>query len=1276
MENPSAQDSNTPFGQANPLDRTKALQRAFPHLPLKGIKPEDLFGKKVLELLPSVDWERLDQEEIAIIDPKTGETLALYLTSEAKAQEWDEKTGGIHPHPIYLIESPDLEKKDQLVNIEVELVAHPPSEYLKWTEVQTLQDILKKKKDEKKKALLEELALLPKEEIWKGFRAEPGEFPTGYKPQKDPKTWWFSGLGNPYAKIWIVGLYPSNEEIKTGRIYAGGSGKEIAAALEAAGLSGETDVYLDNIVKRYMPPKSKMGAEIKLEQMWLLRRQLSLYRPERVICLGAEVFKEFVGSSTTFAKSRGIWVEVTYPARNHEPEFKAWKGRVAGTFHPAGCLRPEGRKNLPILRNDLHALLLDKNPEEITVPNEEVRNLQALEAWVQKEIEFLDALPEGQKALYALDTEGYGAAPQRDKFVSIQFCPILCREIIPAEDISEEAKGTWMPLPKIQLLPFEALPRTTTLLFREHTEPDHISKESFLWSQDQAMAPVQAEMFLELEPPKKAEAQEEPEEKPPVILVAESPEAAQEAKRKHQEKRPDRDLYIFRPDLVKLHLAGHEHKVGKILEELATHPNMAGFGLTNVNYDRIRLEEQLGTDLLSQSVIYPYPLDTMIGEHVTDENNELGLKPSLNRRLGWPRQDRKLEVFAKEFNLKDLSSKVTTAPRSSAWALYPWTVLKEYAALDAYGCASLLVAQFKDMASQEEIYQPGQKSDNVRQAFHISCGALNGTYEMHKYGMPVGQKGLGVLKELTSFYANHEEKLVSEYQERVYSITGFRDANPSSPQELAYILFNPKSPLSQRGIQPWKEGGTKGRLWEEISEEERHNCTPSTDAESLEIIASNCPDQEIQNFLTRLSEIKTILTIREDFLPDLEYGRTKSKGIIGRLNWDTMCLHTTYTPTLDTARCRSVPNLSTFPKGEIKRVKKILGEAPPFKIREIISAPEGTLLLNRDWMTAEVLALGYLSMDPNMLQIISKMSEGMDFHAKLAIPTYPIIRETIAIFGEHEAPPNDWLNNTIPEGRRKEFCEKWTEFWEDRIEKGRRGPLTEGESHQLTKELFSQERGNIKPVTFGVPYGRSAAAIMKQLNREYYIEDVRGPDGNILKVTLDEAQAMIDSYKITEFSGAWAYLEEQARQGVENGFLKDVWGYIRHFPKGTREDEVTRKAYNYQIQHLVAAVMNIAMADWIRRRKETKLKSYAYATLYDNIGWVAYEDELQQVWDLSQTVMTTERPIGPKTGSRPEMANWHFPADGQFSHTWEGKGLKPHEVGVTVNPAANLTGLE
>jgi hypothetical protein len=100
------------------------------------------------------------------------------------------------------------------------------------------------------------------------------------------------------------------------------------------------------------------------------------------------------------------------------------------------------------------------------------------------------------------------------------------------------------------------------------------------------------------------------------------------------------------------------------------------------------------------------------------------------------------------------------------------------------------------------------------------------------------------------------------------------------------------------------------------------------------------------------------------------------------------------------------------------------------------------------------------------------------------------------------------------------------------------------------------------------------------------------------------------------------------------------------------------------------------MNDWTQIRREKSLKSYAYATLYDNIGWVVYEDELQTVWDLSMEVMTEKRPVGPEIGPLPILNKWHIPTEGEISLAWDGDAIKPESLGINTNDHKNLTGLE
>ena len=420
--------------------------RIFPFRIKAEIKPEDLEPENALPEIPQILPDTIDENGFCIGNITTGEIHCQYIYSAEEAEKIEKETGGVKPYPIFLIDKNAADGKNELYNLTVEnIVAGPPQERNHWRKAQALKLIIKEEKKRKKEELMEELAQIPKTEIWKGFRSEKSEDGTatpltGYRMGKNPKKWWMEGIGNPWAKIWIIGLYPSTEELKQGRVYAGGTGHELNSLIEECGLNPETDVYMDNLLKRYMPSKSKMGVEVKLEQLWLLRRQMSYYQPEKVICLGAEAFKEFAGNAYKFSSVRGTWLDVTYPRSAPEEGFKPWKGRMAGTFHPAGCLRPEGRKNLPLLRTDMHDLLLDREQEDVQPENEEIRDIKHCKAWVKQEIAQLDKMPEDEYIVYSIDTEGYGASPQTDKFVCIQFCPILCVTNNPSRDRGLEKK--------------------------------------------------------------------------------------------------------------------------------------------------------------------------------------------------------------------------------------------------------------------------------------------------------------------------------------------------------------------------------------------------------------------------------------------------------------------------------------------------------------------------------------------------------------------------------------------------------------------------------------------------------------------------------------------------------------------------------------------------------------------------------------------------------------------------------------------------------------------
>lgn len=1112
---------------------------------------------------------------------------------------------------------------------------------------------IKKRKDAKKAEAEEKIRTLPYSRIWTEISALKAWNPAGNlyagKGNVSEDTW-FPGKGNPDAKAWVIGLFPSGAEMKSRppQILVGPSGEELDYQIDLAGMNPETDVYVDNMLRTYFPVKTKPSREHKLAQLWLLKAMIIKHKPERIIGLGAEAFQALAGD-ISFTENRGQWMEASVDidpaiAQKIGLEGTSHSFMVAGTYHPAYCLKPENRHTLTSLREDMTTLLKGGEAERQPYPlvkRVDITNVNELSEFTR--LIHKRCTTEGLTYRISIDTESWNLDHTFDRPVSIQTAVRFIKDGKNLEDKEGILTGCmiYWQNPDPEIRDYSTFKR-------------NVSQELELQLGDMAMFAKAAPQSEEGGIVHKKRAKQ--------IFVVWDENSRFKADRIQEKKKCD--AVIFDMSAGKRNLRENDPMAALCYQSLFTSPLCEKVVMTNTNFDRIRLERKFGADFAFRP---DFIADTIIGEHVVNENNsERGLKSSIKRWLGWASYERELTRFKENYKLDKVVRQIPEQYPKSPWALLPWSVVGPYSVLDAVGALLVYERHLIEIEKQVEELQDNRKENNLFHAFNISCGALDGIYEMQEMGMPVGKKGMKNLEALEEFYGRHEKKMITGFQESVFRLTGFKNPNPKSPEELGYILFNDDSPLTRLGMRPWKESGKNGRLWDEIPREEQANCNPSTDAESLEILAANCPDPNIQEMLLGLSDAKTILTLRQNFIVSEEAAK-KGKGIRGNINPRTLSLNTVYYPTLDTNRCRSIPNLSTFPNNEVSDVLKITGEKPPCAIRDVVQAPDGTYLLSRDWSTAEVLTLGFLSEDPNMLATIAEMKNGQDFHARLAYQAFQQIQNLIKWMEHNPIVNEDMIKAAVNGPDLQEISRK---LWKAHWERGG-GPMTDGQKHQFIKNAFEDLRQNIKPVTFGVPYGRTAPQIQKQLNREYFIKDIRDSDGNLVQVSLADAEAMVEGYK-SEFAVAWEYLLEQAVIAEKRGYLEDRWGYIRHFPPGMKKGDLERKAYNYQIQHGVAVLMNQAMAHWTKERRRQKLRSYQFYTLYDAIGWVIPEDELQQTWDTSIQIMTAQRPIAP-TGI---AAKWLIPTDGKLSKCWSGEDkVKPESLGINKRDEWNITGL-
>jgi DNA polymerase len=141
------------------------------------------------------------------------------------------------------------------------------------------------------------------------------------------------GEGPAPADVMMVGEQPGDAEDQAGKPFVGPAGKLLDRALDEAGIP-RAAVYVTNVVKHFKwEPRGKRrihqkpnASEIAACRPWL-ETEVTLVRPQVLVCLGATAAQALLGRSFKVSKQRGEFV-----ASSLAP-------RVMATVHPSSILR-------------------------------------------------------------------------------------------------------------------------------------------------------------------------------------------------------------------------------------------------------------------------------------------------------------------------------------------------------------------------------------------------------------------------------------------------------------------------------------------------------------------------------------------------------------------------------------------------------------------------------------------------------------------------------------------------------------------------------------------------------------------------------------------------------------------------------------------------------------------------------------------------------------------------------------------------------------------------
>ena len=135
------------------------------------------------------------------------------------------------------------------------------------------------------------------------------------------------GVGDPNARLMVIGEAPGADEDRAGEPFVGRAGQLLNAMLEAIGLARE-QVYIANIVKCRPPGNRDPHADEAAACQPYLHRQIALLAPEVILAVGRVSAHNLLGTEEAVGRLRG---------RTHR--FDPGDIPLIVTYHPAYLLR-------------------------------------------------------------------------------------------------------------------------------------------------------------------------------------------------------------------------------------------------------------------------------------------------------------------------------------------------------------------------------------------------------------------------------------------------------------------------------------------------------------------------------------------------------------------------------------------------------------------------------------------------------------------------------------------------------------------------------------------------------------------------------------------------------------------------------------------------------------------------------------------------------------------------------------------------------------------------
>lgn len=469
-----------------------------------------------------------------------------------------------------------------------------------------------------------------------------------------------------------------------------------------------------------------------------------------------------------------------------------------------------------------------------------------------------------------------------------------------------------------------------------------------------------------------------------------------------------------------------------------------------------------------------------------------------------------------------------------------------------------------------DILDADRFGNNCWEAFWRNMSAYQAVYEINTTGIPVDRNRLDRLAEVyLSTKENIRTKIlewsrwdslnidsVNQIREWMFGerFNGAKRDDPNVPRRL-----RPKGAKSMY-LTPVMSNDKRPVMWDDVvSRGQENEKLPSTKGQALSILQQQATGKGLRKtksgrritvnvdyaeqigWLRDYRYVGQILktTLRPPKLDenqnyveddDGHYTYEKEKGLPASI-CDDGRIRTHIYPTLETCRwASSRPNLTNVSKRREKDYKRILGDKYKWPLRTIFKTPPGYVLVEADFVGAELFGAAVMSGDAAMIdhcrrnQLPETHPDYYDIHSQVAVRAFRL-----------KCAPTKAGLETL--GR-------------------------------------SNLRIVAKSVIFGLMYGRAAKAISIAAQEEK------------IPLTKQEAQQIIDTIfemypKLEPF---FAACRERA---IEYGWMCNCFGQMRRFPPVLEEKQIgefERQAMNFPMQSLVAGAMSQALCNLMDMR--------------------------------------------------------------------------------------------